>query len=520
VRRVSPAISKASSHNASSSTTATNSIASSTANTTHTSLIHSRKRSSVAACSSSSRASLRVSKVDALAAKIELAQPVHYVLKNKEFYFELSAHGTESKPLCLYDTDLVASLHYDVADKAPVPTVRSTPLTYRLLPTTPSATTVRAELKCSALSTQHEGMLFIVRLALRDHATGAELCHCFSPALRVISKREQLTPRSQRIPRRQMKTATERIQENIYSVQQLQLEQQSLLQRLLAHPNLTAASAAAAAAAATSPNSKCPPIQPQDAAMCFAQRLRELLAAYEALPEAVRPQLVSRSLDELNPQQSLAVDSLLQSVVHRSLHPPQLGDPALSVSSAAASQIVSPMLATHLAPFCAPQPPPSTASQTDGEQQPPTHETGMLFSETSSLTHSFEIPPLDASLSSLFSCTPSPSLRSTLSSSLPSSSLSSCSSSSSSSSFSSSLSSSSSSSSSTLFSYSSLVEKVEVDEENSTPSSGVSKFSSPSLLNLPAFIDSDRADCADPFYDSLSVPLSMDGSRDPLTLGW
>eukprot|EP00013_Stygamoeba_regulata_P029199 CAMPEP_0177664752 /NCGR_PEP_ID=MMETSP0447-20121125/20678_1 /TAXON_ID=0 /ORGANISM="Stygamoeba regulata, Strain BSH-02190019" /LENGTH=442 /DNA_ID=CAMNT_0019170779 /DNA_START=110 /DNA_END=1434 /DNA_ORIENTATION=+ len=413
VRRVSPAISKASSHNASSSTTATNSIASSTANTTHTSLIHSRKRSSVAACSSSSRASLRVSKVDALAAKIELAQPVHYVLKNKEFYFELSAHGTESKPLCLYDTDLVASLHYDVADKAPVPTVRSTPLTYRLLPTTPSATTVRAELKCSALSTQHEGMLFIVRLALRDHATGAELCHCFSPALRVISKREQLTPRSQRIPRRQMKTATERIQENIYSVQQLQLEQQSLLQRLLAHPNLTAASAAAAAAAATSPNSKCPPIQPQDAAMCFAQRLRELLAAYEALPEAVRPQLVSRSLDELNPQQSLAVDSLLQSVVHRSLHPPQLGDPALSVSSAAASQIVSPMLATHLAPFCAPQPPPSTASQTDGEQQPPTHETDdqpsldlrmrlarnrLLRHRASSATRTFATALLSASL--------------------------------------------------------------------------------------------------------------------------
>jgi hypothetical protein len=385
----------------------------------------------VSPASSSPSTQLRVGSVDALAVKTEGGQLVHYALKNKEFYFELSLRSSSPSCVSFHNLALVASLHYDLPERREVTSVRSVPLAYRVLSTADynststsaaslsSVSSARVEFKCSVLTTQHEGILFRARLSLRDPTTGEELCSCFSPALRVISKLEQLKPRSERVPRRQTKTATERIQANLESIRALQSEQQALLQRLL---SVGTSAAAAVAAAPTTGAQSAPPrttrassassarrrstvahsMQPQEPAASFAQRLRELLTAYDSLPVAERPLLVARSVDSLNPQQTTAVNSLVRSVLHNSLHPvsSSTANAAATPHSTEASSLppIPLELAQQLAPFCVPTTSPSPSTSVGSSE----HENGMLSLETASTADSFEVPSLDVSLSSLF----------------------------------------------------------------------------------------------------------------------
>lgn len=157
-----------------------------------------------------------------------LQRSILVVVKNSPFHLRIATAA--SSKLDLNTVAFEAFLLYDCDDLKEVDYVRNRPLDFK--PTaSENGQDLDAELRIKVLSSQHEDLMFRVRLQGFHPITHEEIAGLtlLSPPVKVISKPEQLKKRQ---PSRK-RTMTDMLVETVSRIEKKQEDQQQLIERIL-----------------------------------------------------------------------------------------------------------------------------------------------------------------------------------------------------------------------------------------------------------------------------------------------
>jgi len=158
-----------------------------------------------------------------------LQKTIFVVVKNSPFHFTLGVTGANSK-LDFNQIAFEAFLLYDCEGDKEVDFIKTKPMEFKPTPTE-NGQQLEVELRIKVLSSQHEDMLFKVKLqgfnpVTKEEVSGLAL---ITPAIKVISKPEQLKKKQPSKKR----TITDMLVDTVTRIEKKQEDQQKLIERML-----------------------------------------------------------------------------------------------------------------------------------------------------------------------------------------------------------------------------------------------------------------------------------------------
>lgn len=157
-----------------------------------------------------------------------IKKPIFIVVKNSPFYFTI---GSINK-IDFNQIAFEAFLYYDCEENKEVDFVKIKPLEFKSTPNE-NGQQLNVELRIKVLSSQHEDMLFKVKIQGFNPITKEIIddLYLFTPGIKVISKPEQIKKKQQQPSKK--RTLTDMLMETVKRIEQKQNEQQQLIEKIL-----------------------------------------------------------------------------------------------------------------------------------------------------------------------------------------------------------------------------------------------------------------------------------------------
>jgi hypothetical protein len=184
---------------------------------------------------------------DELVSRNGLQRSIHVVVKNSPFSFTLGVTNSNMQKADLNQIAFQGHLLYDCEGDKEVDFVKVKPVDFKFTPTD-NGERLECEVRIKVLTSQHEDMLFKVKVTGHHPITHAEIpgMVTISSPIKVISKPEQLKKAKQAAPVANVPATTgkkrsnsEVLAEAVARIEAKQEEQQKLITRLLQQQNET-----------------------------------------------------------------------------------------------------------------------------------------------------------------------------------------------------------------------------------------------------------------------------------------
>jgi len=159
-----------------------------------------------------------------------LQKTVHIVVKNSPFYLTLGLSPGSSK-IDLNQVAFEPTLMYDCDGNKEVDYVRVRPYEFKAVPNE-NGTQVEVELRIKVLTSQHEDMLFKVKIQGQNPISKEDIVglSVITSPIKVISKPEQLKKKSKESKKRSL---TDMLVDTVQRIEKKQEEQQQLIAKLM-----------------------------------------------------------------------------------------------------------------------------------------------------------------------------------------------------------------------------------------------------------------------------------------------
>lgn len=160
-----------------------------------------------------------------------LQRTVHIVVKNSPFYLTLGLSPGSSNKVDLNQVAFEPTLMYDCEGSKEVDYVRVKPYEFKAVPNE-TGNEVEVELRIKVLTSQHEDMLFKVKIQGQNPMTKEDIpgLSVITSPIKVISKPEQLKKKNKESKKRSL---TDMLVETVQRIEKKQEEQQQLISKLM-----------------------------------------------------------------------------------------------------------------------------------------------------------------------------------------------------------------------------------------------------------------------------------------------
>jgi len=242
-----------------------------------------------------------------------IQKPLHTIVKNSPYHLQIgAAHGNKVdfskiafESFLLYDTEVLKEVDF----------VKIKPMDFKSSPIE-NGQYLDVELRIKVLTSQHEDMLFRVRIQGYNPVTREELIGMsyLTPSIKVISKPEQL---KKKIPSKK-RSLTDMLVETVSRIEKKQEEQQRLIERMLAQQSeqLTIEKKQRLDDSTAPIWDSLPELRPiktekQGVGMEFEEAFSNLIKAYNTIQAEEKPGMFNRIIDNSSTRDVERISELL-----------------------------------------------------------------------------------------------------------------------------------------------------------------------------------------------------------------